>query len=278
MKLRNDFIMKKNTVITISRQYGSGGRELSQILANKLGIKLYDRQIINLAASHIGIDDMNYEALKRFEEEVPPLPVKFMPFYMFGVSGPQSLNDKIFNAECEVIKKLAKDGSCIILGRCADYVLKNQENVYSFYICANDNFRTNRGKTVYENKSLSDLNEEDLKRGGYYSHYTGHRWGDAANYNLTINTSYISLDQAADLIIEYIEKTQDLEKALDKSCDKNKFPRELICLKEITDSQKLHTYCTKELKITNNGKMNTDRMIFSNILFGIENKTPSIAS
>lgn len=68
--------MKKNTVITISRQYGSGGRELSQILANKLGIKLYDRQIINLAASHIGIDDMNYEALKRFEEEVPPLPVK----------------------------------------------------------------------------------------------------------------------------------------------------------------------------------------------------------
>lgn len=109
--------MKKNTVITISRQYGSGGRELSQILANKLGIKLYDRQIINLAASHIGIDDMNYEALKRFEEEVPPLPVKFMPFYMFGVSGPQSLNDKIFNAECEVIKKLAKDGSCIILGR-----------------------------------------------------------------------------------------------------------------------------------------------------------------
>ena len=72
--------------------------------------------------------------------------------------------------------------------------------------------------------------------------------------------------------------TQDLEKALDKSCDKNKFPRELICLKEITDSQKLHTYCTKELKITNNGKMNTDRMIFSNILFGIENKTPSIAS
>lgn len=204
--------MKKNTVITISRQYGSGGRELSQILANELGIKLYDRQIINLAASHIGIDDMNYEALKRFEEEVPPLPVKFMPFYMFGVSGPQSLNDKIFNAECEVIKKLAKDGSCIILGRCADYVLKNQENVYSFYICANDDFRTNRGKTVYENKSLSDLNEEDLKRGGYYSHYTGHRWGDAANYNLTINTSYISLAQAADLIIEYIEKIQENNK------------------------------------------------------------------
>lgn len=70
--------------------------------------------------------------------------------------------------------------------------------------------------------------------------------------------------------------TQDLKKALDKSCDNHKFPRDLICLKEITDSQKLYTYCTKELKITNNSKMDTDRMIFSNVLFGIENKTPSI--
>lgn len=200
--------MKNNTIIAISRQYGSGGRELSQILAKKLNIKLYDRQIINLAASNIGVDDMKFQALKKFEEEVPPLPLKFMPFYMFGVSGPQTLNDKIFNAECEIIKELAKEGSCVILGRCADYVLRNKENVYSFYICAGDEFRTKRGKEVYENKSLSELNEEDLKRGGYYSHYTGHRWGDPENYNLTINTSYITLEEAADLIIEYIERLQ----------------------------------------------------------------------
>lgn len=200
--------MKNNTIIAISRQYGSGGRELSQILAKKLNIKLYDRQIINLAASNIGVNDMKFQALKKFEEEVPPLPLKFMPFYMFGVSGPQTLNDKIFNAECEIIQELSKDGSCVILGRCADYVLRNEKNVYSFYICAGDEFRAKRGKEVYENKSLSELNEEDLKRGGYYSHYTGHRWGDPGNYNLTINTSYISLEAAADLIIEYIEKLQ----------------------------------------------------------------------
>lgn len=200
--------MKNNTIIAISRQYGSGGRELSQILAKKLNIKLYDRQIINLAASNIGVNDMKFQALKKFEEEVPPLPLKFMPFYMFGVSGPQTLNDKIFNAECEIIQELSKDGSCVILGRCADYVLRNKKNVYSFYICAGDEFRAKRGKEVYENKSLSELNEEDLKRGGYYSHYTGHRWGDPGNYNLTINTSYISLEMAADLIIEYIEKLQ----------------------------------------------------------------------
>lgn len=200
--------MKNNTIIAISRQYGSGGRELSQILAKKLNIKLYDRQIINLAASNIGVNDMKFQALKKFEEEVPPLPLKFMPFYMFGVSGPQTLNDKIFNAECEIIQELSKDGSCVILGRCADYVLRNKKNVYSFYVCAGDEFRAKRGKEVYENKSLSELNEEDLKRGGYYSHYTGHRWGDPGNYNLTINTSYISLEAAADLIIEYIEKLQ----------------------------------------------------------------------
>lgn len=200
--------MKNNTIIAISRQYGSGGRELSQILAKKLNIKLYDRQIINIAASNIGVDDMKFQALKKFEEEVPPLPLKFMPFYMFGVSGPQTLNDKIFNAECEIIQELSKDGSCVILGRCADYVLRNKKNVYSFYICAGDEFRAKRGRDVYENKSLFELNEEDLKRGGYYSHYTGHRWGDPGNYNLTINTSYINLEAAAELIIEYIEKLQ----------------------------------------------------------------------
>ena len=82
--------MQNNTVITISREYGSGGRELSQILAKKLGVKLYDRQIISKAAAEVGVEDMDFDKLKKFEEEVPPLPVKFMPFYLFGVSaGPR---------------------------------------------------------------------------------------------------------------------------------------------------------------------------------------------
>lgn len=200
--------MNPNTVITISREYGSGGRELSNILAKKLGIKLYDRQIINRAAEELGVDDIEFEALKRFEEEVPIQPSRFMPFHMFGTRSNQSLNDKIFDTECKVIEKIAEGKSCIILGRCADFVLRNRPNTYSFYICANDEYRQARGKDVYENKTLLELNEEDLKRGGYYSHYTGRKWGDPKYYNLTVNTAFLSLDQAADLIIDYIEHNQ----------------------------------------------------------------------
>lgn len=197
--------MNDKTVITISREFGSGGRELSQILAKKLGVKLYDRQIINEAASAIGVEDIKFEQLKRFEEEVPPLSLKFMPFYLFGVSGKQTLNDKVFASECKIIEKLAEDGPCVILGRCADYVLRKRPNTYSFYICADDEFRTARGASVYEGKTLLELNEEDLKRGGYYSHYTGRKWGDPKYYNLTINTAKISLEKAADVILHYIE-------------------------------------------------------------------------
>ena len=152
--------MKDGTVIVISRQYGSGGRELAQILSQKLGLHLYDRQLIHIAAAKIGIDDMKEGDLKQLEEEIPPLSLKFMPFYIFGMQGEKPLNNKMFEAESEAIRQLAKDGSCIILGRCADYVLKNFPEAYSFYVCADDAYRTQRGKTVYDGKSLRELKDE----------------------------------------------------------------------------------------------------------------------
>lgn len=198
--------MKESTVITISREYGSGGRELAQILAKKLGWRLYDRQIVSQAAEGLGVGDMPFEKLKKFEEEVPPLPLSFTPFYLFGVKeSPQTLNDKMFETECEVIRRLAEGAPCIILGRCADYVLKDRPDTYSFYICADDAFREARGREAYEGRTLSELAAEDLKRGGYYSHYTGRKWGDPKYYDLSINTGSCPLEKAADLIVHYIE-------------------------------------------------------------------------
>lgn len=199
--------MKKGTVISISRQYGSGGRELAQILAKKLGIHLYDRQLIHIAAAKIGIDDMQEGELKELEEEIPPLSLKFMPFYIFGMQGEKPLNSKMFEAESEAIRQLAKDGACIILGRCSDYVLRNFPDAYSFYICADDAYRTQRGKDLYD-KSLSELKNEDLKRGQYYTYYTGNMWGEPSNYTASINTGRITLEKGADLIIQYIEALQ----------------------------------------------------------------------
>ena len=103
------------------------------------------------------------------------------------MNGAKPINNKMFEAESKVVKQLSEDGSCIILGRCADYILRDKENVYSFYICANDKYREIRGKEIYEGKTLYELNEEDGKRGQYYQYYTGNKWGDPKNYNLIID-------------------------------------------------------------------------------------------
>ena len=166
----------KNNVIAISRQYGSGGRELANILAEKLGYKLYDRQIVHMAAAQLGISGMSESQLKEFEDNVPPLSLKFMPFYIFGMSGAKPMNHKMFEQESEIIRRLAKDGKCIILGRCADAVLQGNENVCSVFVCANDEYREERGRTVYDGKSVIELNQEDAKRAEYYAYYTGKEW------------------------------------------------------------------------------------------------------
>ena len=196
----------KNTVIAISRQYGSGGRELANILAEKLGYKLYDRQIVHMAAARLGISDMSEAQLKEFEDKVPPLSLKFMPFYIFGMSGAKPMNHKMFEQEAEIVRRLANDGNCIILGRCADVILRDNPNVCSVFVCANDEFREERGLKVYEGKSVIELNQEDAKRAEYYAYYTGKEWGNPKNYDLCVNTSYKSLSDIADIIIDYVNK------------------------------------------------------------------------
>lgn len=196
----------KNNVITISRQYGSGGRELAEILAKKLNCKLYDRQIVHLAAAKLGIDDLDDAELKVFEDRIPPLSLKFMPFYIFGMTGAKPLNNKMYEQEAEVIRRLADDGNCVILGRCGDYILKDNPKVCSVFVCADDEYRAKRGQDVYDGKSLIELNQEDAKRAEYYTYYTGQKWGDARNYNLTVNTGCKSLEAIADIIIDYMNK------------------------------------------------------------------------
>ena len=117
-------------IITISRQYGAGGRELAAILAEKTGVKLYDRQIVHIAAAKLGIDDLSEKELLNMENKVQPLSMSFVPFQSFGMNMGQS-SQKMFLAESAIIRRLAEDGPCIILGRCADYALRNVPHVFS---------------------------------------------------------------------------------------------------------------------------------------------------
>ena len=195
--------MDKNIVISISRKYGCGGRELAQILAEKLNIKLYDRKIVHIAAAKLETDDLNENDLLELENTVHPLTLTFMPFHSFGTRMGESSRG-MFLSEASVVRKLANDGPCVILGRCADYVLEDMPNHFSIFVCANDEYREKRGKEVYKGKTLKELNEENEKRARYYNYYTGKKWGEASNYDLIVNTSNASLDKIADAIIEYI--------------------------------------------------------------------------
>ena len=191
-------------VITISRQYGAGGREIAGLVAEKLGVKLYDRQIVHIAAAKIGLDDLTENDLLELENYVKPLSMSFLPFRSFGMNMSDS-SQKIFMTESAAIRKLAQDGPCVILGRSADYVLRKFENKYSIFICADDEFREARGKEVYGGKTLKELDQEDKKRARYYNYYTGQNWGEGQNYDLVVNTSHDSLDKIADAIIDYIK-------------------------------------------------------------------------
>ena len=193
----------ENVVITVSRQYGCGGRELATILAKKLNVKLYDKQIIHLAAAKLGINDLSEEELKELENTVEPMTLTYVPFHSFGNHAGESSRG-MFIAEAGVIRKLAEDGPCVILGRSADYVLEDEPNHFSIFVCANDAYREQRGKDVYDGKTLKELNQEDDKRARYYNYYTGKKWGDPVNYDLVVNTSNEPLDKIADAIIEYI--------------------------------------------------------------------------
>lgn len=191
-------------VITISRQYGAGGREIAGLVAEKLGVKLYDRQIVHIAAAKIGLDDLSEKDLLELENYVKPLSMSFLPFRSFGMNMTDS-SQKVFMTESAAIRKLAEDGPCVILGRSADYVLRKFENKFSIFVCADDEFREARGKEVYGGKTLKELDQEDKKRARYYNYYTGQNWGEGQNYDLVVNTSRDSLDKIADAIINYIK-------------------------------------------------------------------------
>ena len=198
--------MKNNTLITITRQYGSGGREVSAIVAKKLGLRRYDRKIVEMAAKKMrdygdmSIDDIikdSYTAPDNADSGIGDYAFERIPYF-----------NRMYVEQAKIILGVAKNGSAVFLGRCADYILKDFPNTYSFFIYADDEFRLNRAKDHYGSHSIKDLDNEDKNRQSYYAYYTGQTWGEPKNYDLMINTSKISLEKAADLIIKYIELQQ----------------------------------------------------------------------
>lgn len=194
------------TVVTLGRQFGAGGIYIGEKLARELNVPYYDKEILNLAAKDSGISpDFFHE-----HDEKPNRSLLFSMVTgmrngldMSSIPLELPLNHKIFLAQFDTIKNLAKKSPCIIVGRCADYVLKDEAHVLKVFLYADTESRVAR---IMQDMSLSekDANEmvqkKDKERNNYYNYFSGQKWGHNANYDLCINTTHISLDQAVELI------------------------------------------------------------------------------
>nr|WP_026766997.1 cytidylate kinase-like family protein [Selenomonas ruminantium] len=197
--------MKENTLITITRQYGSGGRAVSEILAKRMNVRRYDRKIVNMAAEKMG-QGADIESIVKSSYASPETS---KPYFQQGGFGRVADYNRRYIEQAKAILAIAKRGEgAVFLGRCADFVLKDCPNHYSFFIYADDDFREQRAKEEYDEKTVKELNAVDEQRRSYYAYYTGRKWGDPQNYDMMINTSKITLEEAADLICQYVEMRQ----------------------------------------------------------------------
>ncbi len=201
----------KNYIVTIAREYGSGGRECGKKLAELTGYKFYDKDLITLAAQKSG---MSTDALNSVDEKAASSLLYTLALgssiYNSGMGSVNlPINDKLFVVQSQIIKDIANSGEgSIIVGRCADYVLSERDNVVKVYITSDFDTRVN---TVMKRHDLTQSQARDLiiktdkRRSNYYSYYTGEKWGKADKYDVVVSTARIGIDGAAGLIADYIK-------------------------------------------------------------------------
>jgi len=203
--------LKKKYVVTISRGYGSGGRTIGKMLSEDLKIPYYDRELLRLASDDSGINEQLFakadEKLKKSllfrvakkaykGELIPPDSDDFVS------------NDNLFNYQAKIIKELAETDNCIIIGRCADYVLKDCENVVKVFVHAplSDCINTLKEMTGNPEKDIEKQIESiDKHRAEYYKYYTGRDWDNAMNYDLCLNSSQLGFDKCVEIVKSYLD-------------------------------------------------------------------------
>lgn len=202
---------KNNMIITIGRQYGSAGREIGKILAERYDIPLYDKEMLKRAAKESGICEEIFET----HDEKPTNSFLYslvMDTYSLGYSSngyaDMPINHKVFLAQFDAIKKIADEGPCILVGRCADYALEEYENAVHVFIHADLDVRIRRIARLYDltdAKAKDTIIKADKKRASYYNYYTNKEWGEAKSYDLCINSGKLGVEKAADAIMEYVK-------------------------------------------------------------------------
>lgn len=201
-----------NKIYTIGREFGSGGREVGEKLAAKLGIKLYDKELLQQAAKDSGFCE---EIFENHDEKPTNSFLYSLVMDTYSVSGYSAapfldmpLNHKVFLAQFETIKKIAEKESCVIVGRCADYALSDNPDCINIFIHADLDVRiknVSRNLNITENKARDIINKTDKQRASYYNYYTSKKWGDSKSYNLSLDTGKLGTDNCVEMILKFRE-------------------------------------------------------------------------
>lgn len=203
---------EKKLILTISREAYCGGDELAKDLAERLGLRYYDREIITLASEKSGIHEDHIDSA----EKKPTNSILYsVVMSMYSPRGAYVklddvfTDDKIYKTQAEIIRDMAKDGGCLFVGRCSDYILRHNENCVNIFLRGNAEDRVRRAMEIEgipEPEAKKLVSRSDKKRKSYYNYYTNREWGSITNYDLMLNLSKLTEQQAIDVIANYIEK------------------------------------------------------------------------
>ena len=203
--------MDNKIILTIGRQFASGGREIGKKLAEALNIAYYDKELMTLAAKESGLCEDCFEQAD--ERASSGLSYAFTMGYSYmGMFPPYAdvlSNDRLFLYQSDAIRKLANEGSCVIVGRCADYILRDNPNCLSFFI---HNTKENRIQRIIETQDLTVeqakelMTKTDKSRASYYNYYTNKEWGVASSYNFSIDVSVLGVDESVEFIKNFVER------------------------------------------------------------------------
>ena len=190
-------------IISIGRQHGSGGREIARLLARELGIKCYDKEIVDEAAKH---SDFSRDLINAYDE-------KRMSAFMlhaggYGLNENFRLNMQVVSAQFDAIREIASKGDCIFVGRCADYILRDRSDLVSVFILGDMDERLKcleRRQGLDEAAARKKIKEVDKDRSSFYKYYSDQVWGDAQNYDLCINSSRLGVEGTVKVIMDYIK-------------------------------------------------------------------------
>ncbi len=199
--------MPEHKIITIGRQFGSGGHEIGQKLSKRLGIPLYDHRLVSMAAEELGVSKesakrVDESSLNAFVSNYAVTPGLYTDF-INAASYIQSFDEDVYRKQAEIIRVLAEKESCVIVGRCADYVLRDRTDCVNVFICADKEDRKKRIMQLYdltERKAAEKIRRTDRERKYYYELHTGRTWGDISSHQMLFNVSLLGIDRIVEIL------------------------------------------------------------------------------